>query len=219
MAWTYELNTSELTAMPRHFCLRELIAAAELEAQKLGNVVCWIEVNGVKLSEANEEQYSGTSISEIKNFKAGGSSEHTILVDTIHSLCQLLPHYENSAVELSNKMRTDGLSSEVVAQIAYLVGDIQLFNDSIIRLQNFGLADPGVWQQALGAINRTVAELLQAFEQKDQVLLADLLEYELTQCFNTWQDVLNNCGKKLANNTMAGTEDTRLGEGTSIAGV
>ena len=219
MAWTFEITSDELKNFPQTASLDSLIEVAEERARENGFVVCAVEVNGLKLSEADEQKFASTGISEIHHFRAHGLDQQQIVGDTITSLLQLLPLYEKAALDLSVALRQGNLTNELITHFAYFVGDIQLFNDSVLRLHNFGLGVPSEWERAFAQLSSSVRQILESFEKRDTVLLADLLEYELTRCFNDWQDVLRHSVEKTGEeNPMVGSNEAPLAECTSAAG-
>ena len=186
MKWQRVLDQKDLGTYPNTTTLKDLISESEKQAETEACVVCRVEVNGLALTEEDEERLAGSNVKEILSFSAYGQTVTSLEADTVKSVVSFLPLLQRHALEISENLRTHGFGPGLPSMFAQLVDDLQTLNNYFQRRSSDAAQD-------YSRFHRLLTGLITAFGERDSVLLADLLEYELTACLNDWQHQV--CGQ------------------------
>lgn len=183
----------------RNFYQKETVLAQvfqdiENDLKAVNQVVCRYIVNGMELDESEESKFSAVSLQDIQTLEylAENSANlvETVLKGWIDALPELIERTEN----LAQKMRVQGLSGQL-KHIHDLVENCEILIDSIIPLKGmvgdqFLVSSPVDWSTAELLSKKTMQEALRALQDKDFVLLADVIEYDLNNVLQIWLDSL-----------------------------
>jgi hypothetical protein len=153
--------------------LKDLILEVEKQVQNQGHVVCDIFVNGIKLDEQDESDLATAGIGQIFHLKVTSQDPETLLADTLKDTLQLISVLEDLSLKTSEAFRRQEFEvahssfSELLEMCSYLTEVAFLVEadmSTALRRQ----------------YRQLIVDIDSAFQTKDFVLLADLLEYELT---------------------------------------
>ncbi len=174
--------------------LGELIEAVQSDLNTKGEVVCQFTVNNLKLFENDEEKFKGMPISEINDLSIDSERPDMLLVKVLENWSVELPKLIVKVDQLSQKLKLNGADGQYTLFVN-IIDHCQFLVESLISLDSLchqlELFDLNAWQTNKVKLTDAVREALLAFEKKDLVLLADVLEYELGDSLQCWVDMLN----------------------------
>lgn len=104
-----------------------------------------------------------------------------ILKETIESLEDYLPRIIKGSKEISYNLTGGNEASAISAMPEYVEG-IQWIYEALAGIQNSGF----LREINLLALQTHFKEVVESLEIGDHVLLADILEYEITPIMETW---------------------------------
>lgn len=177
--------------------LKDLISRIEAEFSQKGEVICEIRVNGVLLSEADESKYASQPSTEIREIAISSNAPLNLIADAIKSALVLIPDLDKSCLSTSEQFRGADLNQAQRSFHECLEG-VQWLIDTLIHVRGAAsgiqkpIAQPERWFEAEKLITRVVRELSEAYSGDDYVLVADLLEYELTGALSIWKTTIES---------------------------
>ena len=179
----------------------EVLQRLEIIVAAKGEVICEIRVNGQILDDTQEadilnDEQKRNPASAIQTLSIRSDRPEHLIGQALRSTLSFIPLLTNASVETAQRFR-DGdvhLGSE---QLNEALEGCQWFVETIHHARGAaaGLGD-GVhqverWQQAEKMLFHVITELTETFDRKDYLLVADLLEYELTAALEMWSPVLS----------------------------
>jgi hypothetical protein len=99
------------TAFPDAKTLQEIIKATSRLAQKEGAVVCEVSVNGLSLSEEDEDKFKDSALGEIASFRVKVEKVETLLDESLIGCREYLLKLTGSIEHAAALFRTDDLVS------------------------------------------------------------------------------------------------------------
>jgi hypothetical protein len=150
-------------------------------------------VNGLTLTEEDEKKFGEFMLSEVDLVEVESEKPDTLLIEVIANWVESLPPMIKKSDELSNTIRLQGIENHLSAFVN-LVDSCQFLVQSLMSLrtlcQNIPLVAGEKWKANEQLTARAIAEVLATFEKKDFVLLADIMEYDLGHCLQSWLEAL-----------------------------
>jgi hypothetical protein len=178
--------------------LSHLIDAIERRCSDAGEVVCEIRVNGVVLDEDDEQKFAATELSRIETLSIKVSAVSNLIDDAILALVDYIPEMVRVSLLTAERFRNDDIetahrSLESITQGSRWLVDMfaQLRRNRVLTIKSISETD---WTRSESGLLRVTRELIKAFETKDYVLLADVLEYDWVTALQTWQNLLGGTG-------------------------
>jgi hypothetical protein len=176
--------------------LKDIILALENSTKKLGRVICMVKVNGLKLSESDEERLADTKISEIHEIEIQVSEADIILKNSVNALEDYIQVLRQRVLSASEQFRNS--RGQTMAHLfAEIIQSTQLLNEALMTLKpvmlknaNGNSAFNELWQKTENHFLSTISELAAAYEAQDFVLVADVLEYEMHTSVDNWFDII-----------------------------
>ncbi len=184
-------NTEISTEFPQAKNLGEVISELEATFQLKGEVICEIQVNGIAISEEDEVRLGATPVTEIESLIICSSEPARLIDQALGSCKEFIPHVKQSCIRTSEKLRgTDAAGAqnqfiETMEGCYWLVDTLRHVRGAS---KNSNLDQWTVYENKMASV---VREVVTAFEAKDYVLVADLLEYELSEAVAAWETVLS----------------------------
>jgi hypothetical protein len=152
--------------------------------------VCSVTVNGLNLSEDQEDKFKDTAINEIKDFSIKTQSLKFLLDESIAQCSTFLGSLTLSIETAAQMYRAEDLAAAHRFYSTCIEG-AQLFIEMLthykIAIRNSGVAYPAPWKTLEAVTERTLRQILEAYREKNYILVADLLEYELSPILVQWQ--------------------------------
>jgi len=168
----------------------------DIEADLRGSnqVVCQYIINGLSVSEAQEDKFSKVTLDEIETLEYVTERSDNIQSVVLRSWIEALPELIQKTENLSKRMRLQGFNG-LLKPIHDLVQNCEYLIDSTMILKSmlgeqFFVNSPQGWYKNEEESKKAVAEALRAVENKDFVLLADVLEYDLNHVLQFWLEHL-----------------------------
>lgn len=175
--------------------LREIIDRLEKDFSSRGEVICEIRVNGMLLSEEDEKRFALNPRDAIHQLSIGSNRADSLILEALESTCSFVPELERSCLSTADALRGANLAhgqklfGETLDGCQWLVDTL-----GHIRGAASGIGQPiertERWYEAEKMIIKVVREVSEAYKNNDNVLVADLLEYEMSAAVQLWGEVL-----------------------------
>ncbi|WP_413586347.1 hypothetical protein [Bdellovibrio sp. HCB274] len=177
----------------------------ENELRETNQVVCRFIVNGMEIKETDEARFGTVSLNDVETLEYMTENSNDLVLDVLQAWIAALPELQQKTESLSKRMRTQGFSG-LMKPIHDLVQNCEFLIDSVMSLKilmgdRYLVSSPVDWVKAEQNSKTTVVEALRALENKDFVLLADVLEYDLNNVLQMWNEHLQHLEKALNGDT------------------
>jgi hypothetical protein len=172
--------------------LGTLFKTLEAEFLQKGEVICQFRLNGMTLSETDESRLAEIHIHEVEKIEIDSENPTTLLFGLLDNWIKELPELIKNTDELSKTIRFNGIEGHLKSLVD-LIDSCQFLMDSLVGLQSIiksDLIDKNEWKKAEEMTVRAIGESIRAFEIKDFVLLAEILEYDLAHSLQIWTEQL-----------------------------
>ena len=195
-AETIRITTAEISEeFSRCSNLGEIVNELEKKVKAQGRVVCKISVNGMRLSEADEQRLFQTSVDGLKDLEFETEDPAELIRSTLISQAQMAVEIGRASLTVSEAFRRLDLHPAQGLLIALLDG-CRWFTDGLVAIKSAPRSlisfsfDDSQWNLTEAEFRRVVSEILAAVERQDYMLIADLLEYDLGNALDRWKVVL-----------------------------
>lgn len=181
--------------------LAKVFSDIEQDLRHTNQVVCRYIVNGLEIAEADEARFSTVTLEQIETLEYLTENSRDLTALVLRGWMEALPELMQRTESLAKRMRVQGLSG-LLKPIHDLVQNCEFLIDSAMTIKEtmgdqFLGGSPVRWEKTEAESKRTVLEALRALENKDFVLLADVLEYDLNNVLQMWLDHLRVLEKSL----------------------
>lgn len=199
---TIELNNEELLEEYKQFRLGGVIEALEGRLWCDGEVICQVIMNDKFLSEAEEKKFSDLEVINIRTLKVVSKKLEILIKENISSIIEWIPQTEEASRNAAQMLQEEDREPYRRTIITFLDG-CQWFTDSVYLLKSTlhktgqEMCSEDDWKMLELQFMASVKELLQAYEKQDDILLADILEYDLPEILNNWLELLREQDKIL----------------------
>lgn len=183
--------------------LKELIHRLEDEVSASGKVICKISVNGLALSEQDEDKFATTRMAEIESIQLQVNNVDDVVSTTILLLKDFIANTKAHSAFLSEKFRHSGETvgahafTELIQQVQNLIQALMALKPHLVDWS----AQPEFeqdWVKSVQHMLATLQELSVAYEKQDFVLVSDVLEYELDNSLDSWSVIINQIAAQSA---------------------
>lgn len=176
--------------------LRDVISKIESEFSVRGEVVCEIHVNGVALSENDETRFAESATNEIRELTVFSNRPMNLIRDALVSIENMIPVLSDGSLRAAEAFRGADLpkAQKVFAEV---IEGCQWLVDMLVSVRGAasGIGQPVSsaerWFEAEKVIMKVVCEISDAYSSEDYVLVADLLEYELSTSLGIWKTTID----------------------------
>lgn len=175
--------------------LREIIEKIESEFAERGEVVCEIRVDGQVMDEGDEARFAALERETIREISIVSDRPAELIVKALDSTLVFLSELEHSSVRASVGLRGAEFQTaqkavqECLDGCMWFIGTLEHIRGAASGIGR-PLANDERWMRAQRAITQVIRDLSEAYENKDYVLAADLMEYELTGAVALWREAL-----------------------------
>lgn len=188
-------NTELSTEFPKAKTLSEVIGELEATFQLKGEVICEIQVNGIAISEEDEVRLGETPVTEIESLIICSSEPARLIDQALASCREFIPHVKQSCIRTSEKLRSTDVAGAQNQFIETMEGCYWLVDTlrHVRGASKSSATSPGLdqWTAYETKMAAVVRDVVTAYEAKDYVLVADLLEYELSEAVAAWETALS----------------------------
>ncbi len=177
--------------------LGDVIKNIEAEFMGHGEVVCEIRVNGLVLKEEDEKKFSESKLGEINELMVQTNAPKNLIAQALHSALDYLPKVQAACIECSEFYRT-GKMQEAQQFFQDVVEGCFWLLDTVVHMRGAheNLSDKSKFSENWLKLEKKfvgdLKELLQASEKKDCILIADLLEYEMSTDLESMVPILKS---------------------------
>jgi hypothetical protein len=202
LTWSNEQIQSEFAECEN---LEQVISSVENRVWTNGEVVCEIFVNGFSLNEEDETRFSSSALADIKELKIQSNRPDELVRETLGSISTYIPELSKETDELANRYRDihgpgvknqEQVDQEVTNVLYNVLEGFRWLTDAIflIRTQLENWAEVGDlvddWKELEEKHTKALKELISAFDQQDQTLIADVLEYDVADVLEDWRRII-----------------------------
>lgn len=198
----YKVSGQELRNFYREdIALSRVFRDIEKDLRATNQVVCRYIVNGLEVAESDEARFATVTLVQIESLEYLTENSRDLTALVLKGWIEALPELVLKTEGLAQRMRAQGLSG-LLKSIHDLVQNCEFLIDSAVNIRKtmgdqFLGAYPADWQKIEEHSKNTVLEALRSLENKDFVLLADVLEYDLNNMLQMWLDHLRLLEKSL----------------------
>lgn len=195
----FKVSGDDLRAFYKeNIALSRVFSDIERDLQSSDQVVCQFIVNGLELSEKDEKRFSEVLLAEVETLEYLTENSEKIVGVVLRGWLEALPELMRNTELLSRKMRARGLSG-LLKDIHDLLSNCEFLMDSSITIRSLmraeGYEAEIQWFEVERVSKETVQQALNSLENKDFVLLADVLEYDLNHMLQLWFEELQKMEK------------------------
>lgn len=175
--------------------LKEIIHSVESRMWKSGEVVCGVFVNGNVLREEDELKFSDSSITEIRELKIESNRPEELVSQTLESISSYLPELLTQTDRLAEEFRKVK-GNEASVMVSEVLESFRYFTDAIFlvrsQLESWTEVQESLktWKSTEDKHTLVFKELISAFEAGDEILVADVLEYDVADVFEEWRRLI-----------------------------
>lgn len=181
--------------------LAQVFRDIEQDLRAGNQVVCRYIVNGMEIAEADEARFSTVTLDQVDTLEYLAENSKDLIGLVMRGWIEALPEMVRKTESVSQRIRVQGFSG-MYKSIHDLVQNCEFLIDSILSLREL-MGDQQLggssidWFKSEQASQKTVKEALHALENKDFVLLADVLEYDLNNVLQMWLENLKSLERAL----------------------
>lgn len=201
--WTSEQIATDFTDCAT---VGDVIHRLETMAAARGEVICEIRVNGQVIDEAQEAKLiakpaegeaSLNSRAGMRTLSVRSDRPEHLIGEALRSTFSFIPLLTRASVGTAQCFR-DGEVHAGSEQLNEALEGCQWFVETIHHARGaasgigFGVHQIERWYEAEKILFQVMTELTATFDRKDYLLVADLLEYELTAALEMWAPVLQH---------------------------
>lgn len=194
--------------------LGKVFTDIEAELMAENKVVCRFHVNGKSVLEMDEHAYHGLPLDFVDKLEYESETADELYEEVIEGWLLAIPELTRNIGIISGRVRRDGFLNNAVS-VSQLIENCRFFIDSLVAIQQISVPLlPNMQSEFESLRQKTLTVISQSFdalERKEYVLLADLLEYDLSNLLDQWTQVLGSFGGKSritgSNPTTQGSSD------------
>ncbi len=195
--WTSDQIATEFTDCET---VGEVLHRLETIVASRGEVICEIRLNGQVIDETDEARLAQdpektNPRTAIQSLSIKSDRPEHLIGQALRSSLSFIPLLTRASVDTASRFR-DGDVHMGSEQLGEALEGCQWFVETIHHARGaasgigVGVHQVERWQQAEQMLFNVISELTATFDRKDYLLVADLLEYELTTALEMWVPVL-----------------------------
>lgn len=175
--------------------LGDVIQSVENKMWSQGEVVCEIFVNGLALQEEDEARLSASNLSDIRELKVQSNRPDELVQKTLQSITQYLPDLLEETDSLAAKYR-EIEAQEVGPLLSEVLEGFRWLTDAVFLIRSQLALWPEVeevledWKELEDKHSKALRELISSLEGNDQILVADVLEYDVADILEDWRRII-----------------------------
>lgn len=185
--------------------LDNIIGMLSSEAAKNGRFIASLKVNGEEL-ETGFETGADMVLADISSLEVTTVSSEQLVLEALAEGGSYLVELRNFLIQTTDAYRTGNetkgreLFIELIQGLEWFV-KIASTAELQLKVDFAGTICSGqTLSEAVDSLNQILLEIIVAQEQRDWVLLTDLLEYELAPQLELWREIFSLLCKKGADN-------------------
>jgi hypothetical protein len=169
--------------------LADVISNIEKNLEETQQVVCQIKVNDLLLTDRDEKKFADTKLQEIESLEIAYRTSEFLLRDSVVSLAAWMSELRNSVIETGEKFRTAEAGSlayafsRVLNNVSWLIDALQTVKAHTVLTSE--------WANCETRLIAALQELETGYRVQDNILVADVLEYEVSMALDQWREILS----------------------------
>lgn len=181
--------------------LGQVFSDIEQDLRANNQVVCRYIINGLEIKECDEARFASVKLNEVVSLEYLAENSRDLVGLVLKGWIDSLPELMKKTENLTQRMRVQGLSG-LLKPIHDLVQNCEFLIESIMTIK-ISMGDQFLgttsvdWSKTEDSSKQAVNEAVRALENKDFVLLADVLEYDLNNVLQMWLEHLRDLEKAL----------------------
>jgi len=187
-------SSQDLTRdFPSALSLKNVLDQVTQQVEEAGEVVCEIRVNGIILSELEEGRFAENPREEIQSLSIKSQNPMKLLDESIEGCSDYIGKILTAIEKASFLFRTTDVAgatdyhAKCIEATEHFVEMITYFK---IAYQSLKGGLPPSWLNLEKSMLSSFTQILDAYENKNYILVADLLEYDLSNIFASWRHEL-----------------------------
>jgi hypothetical protein len=182
--------------------LGQLIVSLEKEGEKDNLYISQVTLNGKKMDSEDEALLDSLSLNEVDCIDLELCTIEEIIKNSILNLLSLIQNIQIKAILFAKEFRTENKIDE--EKVKYVLIECRSFIFSLEEifkahvLQKFKIKHHFLWLEAEKELTNILQCILQGRKLATSDFIADLIEYDLVQALDQWDDVLE---KELLDNS------------------
>ena len=164
---------------------------------KAGQVLCEVRVNDILLSEIEEDKFHSTPLEQIQTIDFKFSGPEQLLSDSLNSCREFIPKLNEAFERAADLFRREDMEKAHAFYRSCIGGAdwfVQLLTHyKVVHESLYGSVSSN-WMNLEVRLIESLNTVLVAYEKKDFILLADLLEYEVITILQDWGIQLDQTG-------------------------
>ena len=151
-----------------------------------------VNLNGKILSREEREALSGHALEEIVSIDLGSQNRYSLAAEGIYLLKSYLPRFATGTEEIAEYLQK-GEDFKAYEQFDDFVTGMEWIMEMLANVARTAeldyrkiTYDGRSVQERLNDLLKLVKEIEKTFENRDMVMLSDLLQYEVPPMFNEW---------------------------------
>ncbi len=180
-----------------HTRFGEIVENIEAELWKRGEVICEIYINSKCITQEDEERRKNDSVKEIKRLKVISFKHSELLKNSRDTIVELIPKMKTSAQTVADELRNKGEYSNfdflvhLIDQCHWISESLYLLRPQLKRVEpNESFTQK--WREAEKKLSVLAGHTLSSFQKRDYLLVSDLLQYELPNNLDLWDELLQS---------------------------
>ena len=173
--------------------LAKVISGIEAEMWNVGEVICEIYVDDQFVPEEQEKTMGDLDVKSFKKLTLLSRNHEELVSSTVEAVLEFIPKIRETSKVIAKDFRNNsgrGKPDEFVDLIEHCTW----VSESLYLLRPMYSAQKpeadGDWGRAEMFFTNVAREALQAYENSDNVLLGDILEFDLPSSLDKWTQLL-----------------------------
>lgn len=186
------INGQESNLQVQHFAnLEEMIIASFENCAQAQQIITDVLLNDEPFSEIYPHQAEDIAASQVNKLEIHSVNMNTMAVDVINELFKVTHSMEVGAAQVSNAFR-QGDEADALEVLQDLINVNRDFLNVFATLRtDFGIPSDQSLDNLSERYSELLSELIEVMESEDWILLADLLEFEISPIYIEWNTSLN----------------------------
>lgn len=189
---------------PGQQTLQEILAKLNSTLWTDEHLISEIYLNGEMLDEESEIKNGSMPKDRITSLEIVAKTLPELITNSVETHIKVIPLIKTAAIECSESFRNQHLNlgqkslTDVLESCHYMTEALSLLKSSIKQWDGFVEFGPE-WGVTESQYSQAVNQLVSAYQSHDPLLLADVLEYELTNSLDGWVRVFEKIQKQIEN--------------------
>lgn len=183
--------------------LGQLVAVIEKQGEKEGLFVTKVYLNGKAMDEEEENLLESLSTNEVKSLEVDLATLVEIVKNSIADIIASIQTTQMKAIQFAKEFRENKSADD--EKVKYLLIQCRSVIESLEQVfaahkkKSFSIKHLSLWHESEKELTNIIQCVLQSRRLSDHDFIADLIEYDLVQALDQWEETLE---KELLDNSM-----------------